>query len=245
MIFKLAEAAEKSWRRLDGHNQLPKVILGESSSTKSRSSDRKLKPLPPDPFRHQNSTIAPSRRGSALSLSRQCPSALLTMSATYSYSGKRQCEIGALASTTGTNGGAPALQYSVAETFGVVLPGFRKFDDLASYDFVGNVAAINKPKRYRCHFICEAHDPEGLWVKLLAIEVRSDRHMRPPVPGGIYRTLSPRPPEAAAVGDTAIVWSPPLFVGLVSAQTRTQIRKTNGPQTPPNRPRLRDRQGPR
>jgi transposase-like protein len=28
MIFKLAEAAEKSWRRLDGHNQLPKVILG-------------------------------------------------------------------------------------------------------------------------------------------------------------------------------------------------------------------------
>jgi transposase-like protein len=28
MIFKLAEAAEKSWRRLDGHNQLPKVVLG-------------------------------------------------------------------------------------------------------------------------------------------------------------------------------------------------------------------------
>ena len=27
MIFKLAEAAEKSWRRLDGHNQLPKIIL--------------------------------------------------------------------------------------------------------------------------------------------------------------------------------------------------------------------------
>jgi putative transposase len=28
MIFKLTEAAEKSWRRLDGYNQLPKVILG-------------------------------------------------------------------------------------------------------------------------------------------------------------------------------------------------------------------------
>lgn len=28
MIFKLAEAAEKTWRRLDGNNQLPKVILG-------------------------------------------------------------------------------------------------------------------------------------------------------------------------------------------------------------------------
>jgi len=28
MIFKLAEAAERSWRRLDGHNQLPKLIVG-------------------------------------------------------------------------------------------------------------------------------------------------------------------------------------------------------------------------
>src|SRR5262249_30919377 len=28
MIFELAEAAEKSWRRLNGHNQLPKIILG-------------------------------------------------------------------------------------------------------------------------------------------------------------------------------------------------------------------------
>jgi hypothetical protein len=27
MIFKLAEAVEKNWRRLDGHNQLPKIIL--------------------------------------------------------------------------------------------------------------------------------------------------------------------------------------------------------------------------
>jgi len=28
MVFKLIEAAQKSWRRLDGHNQLPKVIQG-------------------------------------------------------------------------------------------------------------------------------------------------------------------------------------------------------------------------
>ncbi len=28
MIFKLAKAAEKSWRRLNGHNQLRKIILG-------------------------------------------------------------------------------------------------------------------------------------------------------------------------------------------------------------------------
>ena len=28
MVFKLAEGAQKSWRRLDGHNQLPKLIQG-------------------------------------------------------------------------------------------------------------------------------------------------------------------------------------------------------------------------
>jgi len=28
MVFKLADAAQKNWRRLDGHNQLPKVVLG-------------------------------------------------------------------------------------------------------------------------------------------------------------------------------------------------------------------------
>ena len=83
MIFKLAEAAERSWRRLNGHNQLPKIILGVRFTDKSRSSDRKLKPLHPDPFRRQNSAIAPDRflipdsaarqrsRGSALLLSQQ------------------------------------------------------------------------------------------------------------------------------------------------------------------------------
>jgi len=28
MVFKPVEAAQKSWRRLDGHNQLPKLVLG-------------------------------------------------------------------------------------------------------------------------------------------------------------------------------------------------------------------------
>jgi putative transposase len=28
MVFKLVEAAQRSWRRLEGHNQLPKLILG-------------------------------------------------------------------------------------------------------------------------------------------------------------------------------------------------------------------------
>lgn len=29
MVFKLVEAAQKGWRRLDGHNQLPKIALGD------------------------------------------------------------------------------------------------------------------------------------------------------------------------------------------------------------------------
>jgi hypothetical protein len=35
MIFQLAEAAEKNWRRLDGHNQLPKTSTAISASSKS------------------------------------------------------------------------------------------------------------------------------------------------------------------------------------------------------------------
>ncbi len=27
-VFKLVEGAQKTWRRLDGHNQLPKIIRG-------------------------------------------------------------------------------------------------------------------------------------------------------------------------------------------------------------------------
>jgi transposase-like protein len=28
MVFKLVEAAQQGWRRLDGHSQLPKILLG-------------------------------------------------------------------------------------------------------------------------------------------------------------------------------------------------------------------------
>ncbi len=37
----------KSWRRLSGHNHLPKVILDVKFPTVSRSSDRKIEPLLP------------------------------------------------------------------------------------------------------------------------------------------------------------------------------------------------------
>jgi hypothetical protein len=53
MIFKLAEAAEKSW------SPQWSQPVAENHPTDSRLSDRKLKQLPPDPFRHQDSAIAP------------------------------------------------------------------------------------------------------------------------------------------------------------------------------------------
>jgi hypothetical protein len=28
MVFKLVDGAQKNWRRIDGHNQLPKLIQG-------------------------------------------------------------------------------------------------------------------------------------------------------------------------------------------------------------------------
>jgi hypothetical protein len=53
MIFKLAQATEKSWRRLDGQNQLPKVISMLHSMTELKSFK-----LPLDLVRHQHLTIA-------------------------------------------------------------------------------------------------------------------------------------------------------------------------------------------
>ena len=53
MIFKLAESAEKSWRRLDGHNQLPKVILGVKFSDGIEVVRSQAQAAPPDPYRHQ------------------------------------------------------------------------------------------------------------------------------------------------------------------------------------------------
>jgi hypothetical protein len=59
MIFKLAEAAEKSWRRLNGHNQIAenhpryKVHRRNRGCQIASSSRRRL-----TPFRHQDSAIA-------------------------------------------------------------------------------------------------------------------------------------------------------------------------------------------
>ena len=40
MVFKLISAASRTWRRLQGENQLPKVIRASNSATASRSTCR-------------------------------------------------------------------------------------------------------------------------------------------------------------------------------------------------------------
>ena len=67
------------------------------------------------------------------------------------------------------DGGAPSVQHGFAQPLGIAFAGFRKIDYLLRDDIVGNVAAINKPKRYPCHFISKTHEPHGLRVESLAI----------------------------------------------------------------------------
>ena len=56
MVFKLAQAAEKHWRRLDGQNQLPKVILGISFIDGIEIAKEQAQTA-----RHQHSIIAPKQ----------------------------------------------------------------------------------------------------------------------------------------------------------------------------------------
>ena len=48
MVFKLVEGAQKTWRRLDGHNQLPKLIANVKFDDEIEAARLKPKP-PPDP----------------------------------------------------------------------------------------------------------------------------------------------------------------------------------------------------
>jgi hypothetical protein len=52
----LAEATEKSWRRVDGRIQLPKVILGVKFTDGIEVISSQVQAA--DPFRHQDSAIA-------------------------------------------------------------------------------------------------------------------------------------------------------------------------------------------
>jgi hypothetical protein len=63
MVFKLVEAAQKTWRRLDGNNQLPKLILGvkfaNGHQLVAKPATASPQPSPPDRSgRHQKSAIA-------------------------------------------------------------------------------------------------------------------------------------------------------------------------------------------
>ena len=53
MVFKLVDAAQKSWRRLDGHNQLPKLIQGvrftDGIEVATKSASSQSQPPPPEP----------------------------------------------------------------------------------------------------------------------------------------------------------------------------------------------------
>ena len=57
MVFKLVDAAAKTWRRLKGENQLPKSSTASNSKTASRSSKCRLT-TPPNQPRHPISCIA-------------------------------------------------------------------------------------------------------------------------------------------------------------------------------------------
>ena len=72
MVFKLLEAAQKSWRRLDGHNQLPKLVLGV---TFNDGIEVIAKPIDRQPITaaHQNLAIAQRKHLSVTDGSRgQC-----------------------------------------------------------------------------------------------------------------------------------------------------------------------------
>jgi hypothetical protein len=74
MVFKLIEGAQKSWRRLDGHNQLPKIIRGvkfiDGLEVAVKPADPQAQP-PPDPSaRRQKSAIAPISLRSCFCISR-------------------------------------------------------------------------------------------------------------------------------------------------------------------------------
>jgi hypothetical protein len=56
-VFKLVNAAAKTWRRLKGENQLPKVVQGVKFKMESRSPKCRLT-TPPDQPRHPKYCLA-------------------------------------------------------------------------------------------------------------------------------------------------------------------------------------------
>jgi hypothetical protein len=71
-------------------------------------------------------------------------------------------------------------QHAVAQSLRIALTGLRNIYDLVGEHFIGKVAALRESKRYPRHLVCEADDPDRLWVKIVAIEVGADRHVHLP-----------------------------------------------------------------
>ena len=57
VVFKLGDEAQKSWRRLDGHNQLPKISPGvkfaDGLEVVAKPIANHAQPPPPDPSGRQ------------------------------------------------------------------------------------------------------------------------------------------------------------------------------------------------
>jgi len=80
MVFKLLEAAQKTWRRLDGHNQLPKLVLGV---TFNNGIEVIAKPADRQPItRRRLSRLWPSQN---LAIAQRSPSSLTTEYSLFSF----------------------------------------------------------------------------------------------------------------------------------------------------------------
>ncbi len=62
MVFKLVMAAAKTWRRLKGENQLPKVVAGVTFQDGTEVTAAQIT-APPDRLRHPIPVIAPWHQG--------------------------------------------------------------------------------------------------------------------------------------------------------------------------------------
>src|SRR5215831_2798120 len=68
------------------------------------------------------------------------------------------------------------LQDAFTQQIGIALAGFGEFDDSLGDDFIGEIAAVRKPKGYASHFERDAQDALGLGVEFGVVQEWGDRH---------------------------------------------------------------------
>src|SRR5262245_55918223 len=74
---------------------------------------------------------------------------------------------------------AKFLQDAFTQQIGIALAGFGQFDDSLGDDFIGEIAAVRKPKGYASHFERDAQDALGLGVEFGVVQEWGDPHGRP------------------------------------------------------------------